>query len=149
MSIEPEDELDQLLDRALPTGELSELAPRWDGLRRLIAADAATEPADPEFLSGLRADLLRRHPERPARIDARSVGILAMPVPGDFGGARNRRLLAIVAAAAILLAVAGSGFRWGRDGHPRMNVATAQASIMPDPTPTVIATLTIAIGATQ
>jgi hypothetical protein len=154
VSIDRDDELDRVLDRFFVDGEPPPEPPLghdddFAGFRQLIAADASTEAADPAFLGNLRAELLRRDRGRAPRFDARSVGIAAPGSPLDLSRERDRRLLAIVAAAAILLAVVGSGVRWGRDGHPRMNVATAQASTIPNPTPTMIATLTIAIEATR
>lgn len=152
MATDHEDTRDRWLDQVFARGAeppllAPELEETLEGVCGLIAADASTESANPSFLGDLRAELLRRHRGRMPTAGARSVGFAApQALPIGPARGRDRRFVALVAAVALLLAIAGTSLHWDRDGHPRVHVATAQASFIADPTPTVIATLTIALG---
>jgi hypothetical protein len=154
MTTRPADELDRLMDRLFSgrdtvadgSGEAQEDQELMLGL---IGADARIGAPDPTFVASLRADLLDRHDGLRPPIDDRSTGIVAPPfLPLPLSAHPDRRLLAFAIAAAILIAVVGSGLRWNRDGHPSVNVATAQASTSPTFAPTMIATLTVEVEST-
>jgi hypothetical protein len=155
MTIDDQDELDRWLDRVF-TGRDPDHESAGDPddaalLRALFAADAETPGPSPEFARSLRADLVRRHRGAPAAVtpapDATALGLVAAPL--SLPRERDMRLLLLAVAAAILIAIAGSSIRWNAHGHPSVNVATAQASVMPTAVvPTVTATLTVPLVAT-
>jgi hypothetical protein len=98
--------------------------------------DRGAEEPEQGFARELRNRLASRYDELHQTDRTNQIGLVVIaPTPAMVQ--MRRRLTAVLAAAAILIAVITSGLHWSGSGHPGLNEATAEAR----PTATVAVTL--------
>jgi hypothetical protein len=131
------DDLDELLERSLSSGDLHSELPIE--IAALVRADAATPDADPAFIRGLRARIMYGADAESAPRLTRRIGIVATPIAGAPVPLSRAWFAPLAVAVALVLALFAFNGEWSGDGRHGFGIPTAQASTTveaPSPTPT-------------